>query len=324
MRHYLWTLPLMVLAAGARPAAAQWPPEKFENLRVLPDSITPQELVGLMGGFTRALGVRCAHCHVGEEGRPLSSYDFASDDKLSKRKAREMLRMMLAINERYLPNVEERADPPVRVECVTCHGGRTTPRQLEDVLLLAYDAAGLDSTLATYRDLRERYYGRAAYDFGSVPLTAVADGIEARGSLAEAVSVLALNVEMNPSSEFAKRQHGRAAVLLAFRDHGVEEGRNRYGSLRESYGQGAFPEFNLNGLGYVLLRAGKKAEAVAAFTLAVDAFPRSANAHDSLGEAYAAAGDTARAIASYERSLELNPQNQNAERMLQRLRGRQP
>lgn len=322
MRRLSLALALLALGATALPAAAQWPPQKLENLKVLPDTIAPQRLVRLMAGFTRALGVRCTYCHVGEEGRPLSSYDFPSDDKPTKRKAREMLRMVMAVNDQYLPNLEERADPPVRVQCITCHGGRQAPRQLEDVLLLAYDAAGLDSTLATYRGLRKEYYGRAAYDFGSVPLTSVADGIEARGALADAVAVLALNVEMNATSEFAKRQHGRAAVLLAFRDGGIEEGRKRYRALREAYGEDAFPEFNLNNLGYALLRGGKAVEAVAAFTLAVEAFPGSANAYDSLGEAYAAAGDTTRAIASYERSLQLNPQNQNAEKVLRQLRAR--
>ena len=34
----------------------------------------------VMPGFTRALGVRCSYCHVGEEGESLSTYDFASDD----------------------------------------------------------------------------------------------------------------------------------------------------------------------------------------------------------------------------------------------------
>jgi tetratricopeptide (TPR) repeat protein len=154
-----------------------------------------------------------------------------------------------------------------------------------------------------------------------VPLTTVGDGLERRGSLADAVVVLGLNVEMNPKSTFAKRQHGAAAVLLAFRDAGVDSGVARLHALRTAYGTDAFPEFMLNGLGYALLRGGDTAEAVAVFTLAVEAFPQSANLYDSLGEAYAAGADTARAIANYERSLALNPANGNAARMLARLRG---
>lgn len=314
---------LSVLVAGpVASGAAQGPPERFENLKVLPDTITRQELLGLMGSFTRALGVRCSHCHVGEEGSPLSSYDFPSDDKLTKRKARAMLRMVLAINGEHLSSVEGRADPSVRVECVTCHSGRTTPRQLEDEVLVAYRAGGLDSALATYRSLRERYYGRAAYDFGSVPLTVVADTLRSRGALAAAVTVLALNVEMNASSSFAKRQHGFAAVLHAFLERGIDSGTARYETLRTAYGQDGFPEFGLNSLGYTLLRGGKPAEAVTVFRWATEAFPESANVWDSLGEGQAAVGDTTSAIASYERSLALNPQNENAVGKLKELRAR--
>jgi tetratricopeptide (TPR) repeat protein len=322
MRPLAFVLLAPLVCSSVAPAAAQWPPEKFENLKVLPDTIPPRQLIGLMADFTRALGVRCTHCHVGEEGRPLATYDFPSDDRLAKRKARGMLRMVMAINGQDLADLEERADPPVRVQCVTCHAGRTTPRQLEDVLVLAYAAGGLDSTRAAYATLRERYYGRAAYDFGSVPLTVVADSIRNRGSLADAVAMQALNVEMNPTSVFAKRQHGHDAVLLAFRTQGVDAGVTRYHALRDTYGADGFPEPALNDLGYALLRGGNVAEATAAFALAVEAFPQSANAYDSLGEAYVAAGDTAKAIANYRRSLELNPRNANAEKVLRDLGAR--
>lgn len=40
-----------------------------------------------MRGFTRALGLRCSHCHVGEEGAPLATYDFAADEKPLKARA---------------------------------------------------------------------------------------------------------------------------------------------------------------------------------------------------------------------------------------------
>jgi len=310
-----------LLLAFAAPGGAQQLPARFENLKVLPDSIPRQELFALMGSFTRALGVRCSHCHVGEEGRPLSTYDFPADDKLTKRKARAMLKMVMAINGDHLSSLEERADPPVRVQCVTCHGGRTTPRPLEDVLVLAYDDGGLDSALATYRSLREQYYGRAAYDFGSVPLTVVADTVQNRGSLDDAVAMLALNVEMNPTSVFAKRQHGSAAVLQAFL-RGADSGTARYQALLAAYGRDAFPEFGLNALGYVLLRRARPADAVVVFTWATEAFPQSANVWDSLGEGQAAAGDTTRAIASYERSLTLNPRNENAVKKLRELGAR--
>lgn len=315
-------VPCLALALLTAPAAAQWPPERFENLRVLPDSIPRDSLIALMGEFTRALGVRCTYCHVGEDGQPLATYKFPLDEKLTKRKARVMLRMVQAINGEYLSTLERRAAPALRVQCVTCHAGRTVPQELEDVVVEAYDAGGLDSALASYRALRERYYGRAAYDFGSVPLTLVGASIERRGAVADAAAVLALNVEVNPTSVFAKRQYGRTALLQAFLEQGSDSGTARYQTLRQTYGPDMFPEFMLNNLGYALLGRTKPAEAIVVFRIVVDAFPQSANAYDSLGEAYAAAGDVTRAIANYERSLALNPENHNAEQRLKELRAR--
>ena len=61
-------------------------------------------------------------------------------------------------------------------------------------------------------------------------------------------------------------------------------------------------------------------EAIAVFQLNVEAYPKSANPYDSLGEAFMTAGDRARAIASYQRSLELDPTNANAVAKLEQLR----
>gem|GEM_PF-621367 len=76
----------------------------------------------------------------------------------------------------------------------------------------------------------------------------------------------------------------------------------------------------LNWLGYHFLYWwGREAEAVTVFQLAVRLYPDSANAHDSLAEAYLANGFQEKAIASYRRSMELNPQNTNARNQLERL-----
>lgn len=90
-------------AAQALQAAPSPPP--FQNLQVLPEDIPRQELIDTMKGFTRALGVRCNHCHVGE-GDDFSQYDFPSDAKHEKRAARVMIEMVRAINSEYLPRVE--------------------------------------------------------------------------------------------------------------------------------------------------------------------------------------------------------------------------
>src|SRR5689334_5698860 len=83
---------LVVVAALAGVVQAQ--ANHFTNLKVLPKDIPTQDLVGMMNGFTRALGVRCIYCHVGTEGKPFQRGDFAKDDKPTKQKAREMIKMV--------------------------------------------------------------------------------------------------------------------------------------------------------------------------------------------------------------------------------------
>lgn len=102
MRRLAVVLALFATLVATRSAYAQFPPTKLQNLKVFPKDIAVRALIDTMAGFTRALGVRCTYCHVGEEGQPLSTFDFASDEKPTKTKAREMLRMVGAINTDYL------------------------------------------------------------------------------------------------------------------------------------------------------------------------------------------------------------------------------
>ena len=197
-------------------AAAQWPPQKIENVKVLPPNIALRPLVDTMAGFTRALGVRCTFCHIGTEGADLGTYNFISDSLATKRTAREMMRMVLAINQDYVSKLADRSTPPTVVTCATCHRGITRPRPLQQVIVGAYDAGGVDSAESAYRALRERYYGSAAYDFGEVPLADVAATVRTRDKLADAVALYKFNIEMSPKSGFALRQ--AAAAELAMHD----------------------------------------------------------------------------------------------------------
>jgi hypothetical protein len=72
------------------------------------------------GGYSRALGVSCTHCHVEE--------DFASDDKRQKRAARDMARMHRMINEQ-LEKMEHLEAPAAErsINCATCHRGAISP-----------------------------------------------------------------------------------------------------------------------------------------------------------------------------------------------------
>src|SRR5688572_15363567 len=96
----------------------------YKNLQVFPKDIPQQELVTNMKFFAQSLGVRCVHCHVGEEGKPLSTFDFASDAKKEKQTARAMLRMVHRINSEDF-GVKDFSN--VRVTCYTCHRGALKP-----------------------------------------------------------------------------------------------------------------------------------------------------------------------------------------------------
>jgi hypothetical protein len=66
-------------------------------------------------------------------------------------------------------------------------------------------------------------------------------------------------------------------------------------------------EVEVNSFGYELLAAGRPGLALAVFELNAADHPCSANAYDSLGEAYMARRDREQAIRSYEKALELDP-----------------
>ncbi len=79
-------------------------------------------------------------------------------------------------------------------------------------------------------------------------------------------------------------------------------------------------EEELTMYGYGCLWENKVEEALAIFKLIVAEFPNSANAYDSLGEAFLKNGNKDLAIQNYERSLTLDPDNFNAEDQLMRIK----
>ena len=65
-------------------------------------------------------------------------------------------------------------------------------------------------------------------------------------------------------------------------------------------------EYEMNSLGYLLLKQGKKKEAVKIFQVNHFLYPESANTASSLGEGYYEFGEYKKAITALEKSLELN------------------
>jgi tetratricopeptide (TPR) repeat protein len=78
-------------------------------------------------------------------------------------------------------------------------------------------------------------------------------------------------------------------------------------------------ERRVNLLGYDLFGERRFADAIAVFTVNAEANPTSANAQDSLGEAYVDAGDREKAIAAYRQALGLDPNLQSSRAALGKL-----
>jgi tetratricopeptide (TPR) repeat protein len=75
---------------------------------------------------------------------------------------------------------------------------------------------------------------------------------------------------------------------------------------------------DLTFLGYELLKADRYDSAIPVMRFLVDEYP-SAEAYDSLGDAYAQQGDKAKAIAAYRKAMELDPKAVDTKRKLDKL-----
>src|SRR5690242_1418360 len=175
------------LAAIAAPAQV---PDKFTNLQYFPKTISREELIGIMRGFSFSLNVRCQYCHAGKDANNLTETNFASDDKETKRTARTMLRMVDAINQEFIAKLGRKA--PTRVECVTCHRRLSVPVTMNAVLAKTLEEKDISAAVALYRDLRKQDLGGGQYDFGETPLNQLTESLLKQDKTKEAVAIMEL------------------------------------------------------------------------------------------------------------------------------------
>jgi tetratricopeptide (TPR) repeat protein len=203
MKHRAAFLRVVVLLSAVVPPVpepAEWKwPEKPQNLKVLPADWPGERLAPVMKGFTRSLGVRCQYCHIGEEGKPLSTFDFVSDTNPNKERAREMLRMLGDINQ-HLKKITPSGEKRVNVWCHTCHQGRPRPTTLDEEMGDAFRKGGVSSALAKYRELREKFYGRAGYDFSERSLNAIGFEMMEKKDYDTAIAIFRENAAQFPKS----------------------------------------------------------------------------------------------------------------------------
>lgn len=197
----------LLLAVPPSAAAAQIPTE-FQNLQALPPDISRDSLVQLMRSFSFATGLRCEGCHDMGEGGSFQGARFHLDDKPTKRQARFMIRMVERLNGEILPGLPERDEPPLRVECKTCHRGIRKPFLLRTELHRVIDEEGIEAAAARYRELRESRADAGAYDFREWEMNELARELEAEGDLAAAAAMLELNEDFHPDSPSIPRLLG--------------------------------------------------------------------------------------------------------------------
>lgn len=127
-----------VTSVAQAPAAQQAPAEHAEhhhhdepaptNLKVLPKTMTGEQVHELMHKWEAALGAECSTCHATDPNRTMPNgkpaLNFADDSKPEKNTARLMYRMVEDINKNYVSMVDNSGVP---VACGTCHRGHLDP-----------------------------------------------------------------------------------------------------------------------------------------------------------------------------------------------------
>ncbi len=113
---FVAVVPVMLL--GVQGVAADMP-DAFQNLQVLPEDISKEELKGIMRGFTEQLDVKCSFCHTIDE--------YHLDDNKHKRIARDMIRLVRHLRDdrdKWFPKPkEDEQDKPEALTCWMCHHG---------------------------------------------------------------------------------------------------------------------------------------------------------------------------------------------------------
>lgn len=97
--------------------------------------------------------------------------------------------------------------------------------------------------------------------------------------------------------------------------------------IRSEFEKGTQSTYNvseqmINGLGYMLLNQNMDTDALDIFQLNTELYPDAFNTYDSYGEVLLKLGKKEDAIKAYKKSLELNPQNDNAANVLKKISGK--
>jgi hypothetical protein len=173
-------------SAGLQPPLAPQPKaeEVYQNIQVL-NGITADQMGPTMQLFAASLGVDCEFCHVTNR---------ALDTKQAKRTAREMIRMVFALNRTTFEGRNE-------VTCYTCHRGSTQP------------AGPAPPAAADFRGLRpgneaDTEQGQGQDEAGGPPPDQLLDNyVQALGGM-DALGKIASRIQKGTVTDHAGRSFG--------------------------------------------------------------------------------------------------------------------
>jgi len=130
---------LLVVTAGAQapPAGGEHhhpPAPAPTNLKVLPKTLTGDQVHEIMHKWAGDLGVECNTCHTEDPVKKMPNghpaLNFPDDSKKEKETARLMVKMTGDINGNYTSMVEsshDNGESAKKVTCGTCHRGKLDP-----------------------------------------------------------------------------------------------------------------------------------------------------------------------------------------------------
>ena len=208
---------------------------------------------------------------------------------------------------------------------LNAHNGALTHNQLTDakgrVLVSTYQINVPDYQLMSdlspaFQQAFSVMQAGGKYRF-HIPVAEFQDAMRSQGSLTLSGGQVMWDMEL--LEVLPPKPDGARLLAQTLKQEGPDAAFQQYRFLLSS-GEAYFGEWEVNQAGYLFLGQGKTAEAIEILSENVRNHPNSANANDSLAEAYLKAGEPAMAAKYYEKSLNLNPQNDNARAMLAKLR----
>jgi hypothetical protein len=184
---------------GPAPTAPAQVPSPIGPSARRPSVLPPGDRLAYMRTIAAALGVECGYCHGGRGGNTPATAPLTSAGRPRVEVAREMFLMVERLNATVQEATGKPASEVTRVTCATCHRGVPIPMQISDIVWQASMKQGAEAAVAQYRDLRSRFYGRQAYDFGEMALIPVTERL-ANIRPDAAIALLRMNLDFYPES----------------------------------------------------------------------------------------------------------------------------